>query len=933
MFSFDKINIKKKKKSETLSSFILFILAICICSSCKDDNLIYNVDNKDYGDDIIKIRASIFPSVNSRSFYSGDEIKDIDHGTFYLTYPIFDQNATADRVKYGNPPAIVQFGNSEDPYTGFAAYEKDGVLKDLKWSKIYGGGTKDVYLYLHNISPDLYRLYTGSQLYNAKDYQRYDFDTSKNPYKASPLDTVNGSNDLIIIGGETSNAYSVPKVNANTKTIEYNLYHRMAMIRLNIEVFKSEDGRPISLDNAEIYITNIYSELKSVNLSRCYDSGFKEESDLNKSSNNSDYRCSYGSYGGFVTDDETLLNTTGTYKPVGESILLVKEDTPCSWKKLLNDEGNLVNYRTDVEKIDGKDYEKNIYQAQDFVFPPQQFREGFTPKITVVIPKKDVTGREEEGFKTYTGYIPTVMYEADSNGQITSWAPIDTRLNSGYILHLTARIDSPNADLSFAPARVENWVGKGSYTISIRKAGIYTANDLLTLISCYKEGKISELEKYGFKEKNGENGYSYNFQFWSSFSIEKDLINNKLELNDDVPFSFLLNNYTVTLDKDTEHEQKLKGFNGQQELYEIITGQKDVRYQGIRSAEDMKNLVDLCRLSENYPEPDKNKLMKYGSINTFENIWTFKLEEDIQVNIEDIWNSIDPEFLRADVSIDLNGHSLTFYIGNKSLVCNSAEDAIVAHRFCVKKAEGGIYSEREFYLLKQLYNEFLEEEPDEIDFLSLFGNQNSSGTWIINFKTSMTLILNDFLASMIPEADNIYKPVISFSTSSPYYTLDFIDNKIPFSISTSSSINNIIKGTGHCTNINPFSPSSTSSLTTYYYANNYYKLLNDYGRFENGKWVFILDYPSSSGNTQNVKYKDLYGALLTDESEGKWDFEFELGKPVRVDEMPVSENSSETVALTFTQNGSSNTNNLPNSAADLKKIANGTYWDNFPVEP
>ena len=85
-----------------------------------------------------------------------------------------------------------------------------------------------------------------------------------------------------------------------------------------------------------------------------------------------------------------------------------------------------------------------------------------------------------------------------------------------------------------------------------------------------------------------------------------------------------------------------------------------------------------------------------------------------------------------------------------------------------------------------------------------------------------------------------------------------------------------------------------------------------YGKWQNGKWIFNL-----SGNNQSCPYTTIFGSMVPDQNAGKYNYEFELGnKKCTVTSMPDSENSSITKDREF----------LQNTAADLKKVAMGTYW-------
>ena len=70
---------------------------------------------------------------------------------------------------------------------------------------------------------------------------------------------------------------------------------------------------------------------------------------------------------------------------------------------------------------------------------------------------------------------------------------------------------------------------------------------------------------------------------------------------------------------------------------------------------------------------------------------------------------------------------------------------------------------------------------------------------------------------------------------------------------------------------------------------------------------------------QKISYDSLFGKMVPDENDGKYDFEFYLGSgSIQVTAFPEGSTNR-----TFYQGGSNTS--YPNSEEDLKYVANGTY--------
>ena len=262
--------------------WITSVLSV-VCFACAQEDISLPNQPDDNDQDAIRVKATLKPSDHTRTYYGSKEEAYVTEGTFYITYPRNTvPEETMSYTKYDM--GTVVFGHPEDPETGYAYFEKDGKMKDLKWRNIKGEGASSVNLFIHNIKPENYSITNTGSDYNTQYRQKYTF-KSGHPYVASPLDTIDGSNDLIICGG--SSITSSGGLSAKSTTdLTFNLYHRMAMLKLNFEVYPSEDQGLVDLSRAKVYITNLYTTLSTINLYYCNwcqrTSGSKNTVNLNK---------------------------------------------------------------------------------------------------------------------------------------------------------------------------------------------------------------------------------------------------------------------------------------------------------------------------------------------------------------------------------------------------------------------------------------------------------------------------------------------------------------------------------------------------------------------------------------------------------------------------------------------------------------------------
>lgn len=276
---------------------IAITLVVAAACSASDD---MPIDNPDDGG-AVKVVAEVARQLYSRGYQEKGDVKD---GTYYLSYPL------ASGGSYN--VATVNFGVQDaNPQIGFVTLPEN---QELKWTDVGGGSIPK--LYLDNVAPSL-----ASGNADQSDPTRIVFDPDspdKNPYKADVFDDKEGTNDLL---------WGSVEVARNVKTVNFDLHHNMARIRVEIQVDRTNEAAQgdLDLDNATVEISSINQVPKAYNRS----------------------------------DGILELNTDlGNYTP----LTLVNNDG--DWKTI--------------------DKQKDVYITKDFVLPPQELLGDVNrPRLTI----------------------------------------------------------------------------------------------------------------------------------------------------------------------------------------------------------------------------------------------------------------------------------------------------------------------------------------------------------------------------------------------------------------------------------------------------------------------------------------------------------------------------------------------------------------------
>lgn len=490
----------------------LSFLSVFIFTACKDEEMV-DPGNESFGDDVIKISASVGEVSQTRGKYIAEGI--INEGTYYL----YIRNDYNGGYSYFTR-ADVNFGHPENPTLGYATYESNGKIKEYKWSDIIN--KSQFLLFLNNVDPAYVSSYGG----NNYTLSLRSTGTTLSPYVISPLDTINGSNDL---------QSCQISCKLNDKVVEAHMVHVMSLARVNIKVYAAEDGHMVDLSRAKVYITNITPRLSGIYLKG------------------------------------TSYQITGSK----QNMEMVTDET--EWNL------NKVEVKPTEDK-EGYDF----YSTVDFVLPPQTLGTGSShPRLVVEVPMEDVTGSDSHvgQIQTYSNDLPGVMFLEDLNtaDENNLGAAYELKFISGNRLNITAVINSPETELYFAPVTVQNWTNKNSHNVTCDQSGIYSPDDFYEMIRAYQDKDISRMLRYGYMLEDG----TYVFQMWGSISLDKNLIENKMSPDPNYPFIFRFNDNTITVIDENESEEKLSGNFGQTDLYNIVTGEETIT-PGIENTEEME---------------------------------------------------------------------------------------------------------------------------------------------------------------------------------------------------------------------------------------------------------------------------------------------------------------------------------------------------------
>lgn len=992
--------------------------------SCVKEDPIANLEDPMDDDGRILISASIAANEQTRSDNGDNEnlyIEEgvVDRGTYYMYY---STPSSADFEWY-HKMATVEFGHPEGPTTGYAYYMENGKRKDVKWiGDVSGQGTTSLTYYLTNVRPELYTLrgsihsntYYGT-LYKYSYFLRFKKDG--NPYVASPLDEVYGTNDLL-------GCFLDAKLSSTPK-LAFKLNHALSLLQIVIEVYPAEtEGFELDLSKASIKITNVDTRVAAYALHKYYSTTFTHEPnperDFSTETTDPSKPSNYSYVPGYTQGMEAnlpvyLVNSNSEYREEAQ-----KADEKEAWKYRVWES---VSEDTAEGSPEDKTPTPKVYTTKRFVMPPQTLPPTGSrrPELVVCIAKRDMgyldAGLEDTVY--YHGYIPELMI--DSSG-----TPQTIALQSGTQLTIRATINSPEPGLIFAPVKVEPWSRKGSHTFNMRQAGIYNAADFKALLDLYAKLQeedpenpltdkqrteiLNNLERYGYKNEHGD----LIFQLWASMTLYDDKIAGKMPVSTGLnpgdkgytpDFSFMFNGYAVTtVEKNPTSEPGESGGEGgdetpddngsiapdendnyevkrtytssadQLDFYNLLTGTGERAFVGIHDKATFLKVVEMLQ----NPEIKITEVMQYGVLNNVDDSMIFDIEASFDLKAEDF------EKIYQQVPAKLWDYNIQFVIHQGETVKVSIplpepepepepeepeepgtdpnpdpdpepepENAIVIECTSeyspldrlMSKRDCGAVSADDFYFLVDCYNEYAGLNP-ALKLLDLFAPSVSSATDLRVFyiRKSITLDGEKVYLKMLPNtsvssSSPDYRPIYSISglvnsssTTTPSIMITVRHEIVPAATYDNTYFYNMLSGKGQATS----NGTTVMNNIVSYYNNSSMNKLNyqyfwRYGRFdfEENKWIFPLNYTSNVYCT----YSSLFGKMIPNPDAGKYDYEFELNNSIGyyVTSMPkpddeTGEPTSSTEYHYFYKD-SNGIYKYPNTAAELKLVANGEYWD------
>lgn len=466
-----------KRQHINLFLWILAMFAgILSLVSCKEEAVERDIEEIH---PTLRVNAQLAEMLYSRGYEAGP----VKSGVYYLSYP---NSANSGSYSIGN----VNFAYQDvTPGIGIVILPNN---EELTWSSVEGNQPT---FFLDNVVPDL-------DVNEGADPMQVVFGNENNPFVAGVYDTENGKNDLL---------WGSKSVNFNTKTINFDLHHNMARLKVNVtvdETFASEGE--LSLEGATVYITQLQLTPESYN---------RNDGTLSLPGN--DYQPLYLVGGGYEIE-------------WGESVNI-------------NEEGNESNI--------------TIYTTQDFVLPPQVLLEDGDNRPRLFIRLQ--TGRE------FTGVIPYAMYVNDN--EYPENYPMTLSFLKEHILTISTRISNNPPTLEFMPVLLAEWVDKGNFSLDAHQAGIYTANEFYDLIKYYNSSediRNYHLPHYGVYTET-DKGYSWVFNLWYTITLDYSKIAGRMVPDNSLPnFSFNFNGFSVYVNYPNGTQMKVDA----QTLYDILTG-------------------------------------------------------------------------------------------------------------------------------------------------------------------------------------------------------------------------------------------------------------------------------------------------------------------------------------------------------------------------
>lgn len=677
-------------------------------TACNDED--FDLKAPTPGDDAIRIGANVSTAVPTRGYIPSGTVTE---GNFLLTYPYYYNSPNAFGIwRYRYHYGEVKFGYKGEEATGFVNAGTPEAPKYLVWSPtnmntssddgiaVYPTSTgkailvMDNFMYKPTISATDLTADTIVSLLPTAIAGKYD-----NPFKAGIFDYKNGTNDLL--WGRTEEKTGVQQIN-------FDLYHRMTRLILNVVVERNEQAEDveefsIDLSNARVTLTQVLLEPRS-------------------------YLRLYGQL--LFQDRESVSSVKPDISAPYQNIIMVLPPTEEDGETVYAKDANGYEYTwvsTEVDEATGN----KIYTTPDFVFAPQTLRQGtdVRPRIEIRVPASDVNKGVNPGYGdqdtiVFSGNIPVTMKMDYDDG--TPPALQTLNFDPGKVITLTTKMKPGEMELEFAPVTVEPWVYKGTFNPTAKQSGIYSPQDLYDLIEVYNRGDNFWLHKYGYLDP-ADNPTKWIFMLNSgNMEFEAIKIVGKMKQGQADPgpnptpanysFNFRTREQFYLMPDGTKISMGYADSN----LFAIVNAETNV---GVASTGEFTNLIEVYQ--RNYWQQ-----FIYGSYNTDDETWVYRITEDITLDYNAIAASMLPrvegeETFRFEFE---NGVSVTVEgkPGGSGTVTKEELYSIVSSRL------EGVYSAADFTELTAAIRSGDEEA------MAKYGTKTGT-TWTFTLRRDITL--------------------------------------------------------------------------------------------------------------------------------------------------------------------------------------------------
>ena len=174
---------------------------------------------------------------------------------------------------------------------------------------------------------------------------------------------------------------------------------------------------------------------------------------------------------------------------------------------------------------------KNItyFQTKNFVLPPQQLTTDETrPRLVLEVPQNDGT------IRTYSGVIPRIM---TVNG-----SPANLAFDQEKNLTLKVKLSQDLLYIESIYAYLQDWVNKGTHLVTANQAGIYSDDDLMSLIGYYQEDNTDEMIHYGYRLED-----DWKFDIFTDITVNVDDVAGKMDKGPEFSFELPYHSLTIIL--------------------------------------------------------------------------------------------------------------------------------------------------------------------------------------------------------------------------------------------------------------------------------------------------------------------------------------------------------------------------------------------------